>query len=514
MPFGRRHSGWRAARQRLAAHGLTGRRRSREFTETESLRLRRALEELGPLFAGFGQYLGSRVDLLPLVDCSTLSHTKISLPATAATSRAPSVVDFRPDQEPIRSGPLHLWYKGRLADETRVVVKAVRREIVAAIEADIDVLPVLESIHLLGLSNIGAAVEAYLVWTERQLDLGHELTGLRRLAEETPHFDALVVPRLWDEFSNGDILVYSDPGGKAPKDSYQDRDPDDDPERARRLCSGWLQQVLLETVLPEGPIEDNLRLLDDGRVAVTGGLFSSLTRRRRDDLLEAIVATSHGDPDAACAHLLRACDADLDAADNDRLQVLMRQAEPFRDGGWSGSYRGRRLGETLNVQWRILRREGVELPASVVAFLRGLHEIDRCAQSLDPDHDALDEAVEDLSLVAATSRLRETLSVSRLRGTLEAAVPVLRELVDRADHLANSRPMVDTPSQKSRDHKRREWIETGGLLLIMIATVIAAYGLRVAGIGGSWSQGFATGLFLVLAASILWRSARGWRHGD
>jgi predicted unusual protein kinase regulating ubiquinone biosynthesis (AarF/ABC1/UbiB family) len=498
----------------LAAHGLTGRRRTGEFTEPESLRLRRALEELGPLFAGFGRYLGTRVDLLPLVDCSTLAETAIAIPAGPSPDRPPSIDGLDIEPEPVRRSYLHTWRRGRLADDTTVIVKTVRSEVVAAIEADIDILPVLESTHLEELSHIGAAAEDYLVWTERQLDLGRELTGLRQLAVETPHFDALLVPRLWEEYSDRDTLVYSDPAGEDPTESDDNRDDEEDAERARRLCSGWLQQALLESVLPEGPIVDNLRLMDDGRIAVTGGLFTSLAKKRRGGLLDAIVATSHGDPDEACEHLLRACDADLDEADHDRLQVLMRQAEPFRDRGWSGRYRGRRLGETLNVQWRLLRREGIDLPAPVVAFLCGLHQVDRCAQSMDRDHDALAEAVEDLSLVAATARLRETLSVSRLRGTLEAAVPVLRELLDRADHLATADSMADTPAKTSGYRQRREWTEIGGLLLIMVATVVAAHALGVAGVGGTWAQGLATGLFSVLAVTALWRSARGWRHGD
>ncbi len=515
MPFGRRHSGWRTARRRLVELGLTGGRHTGGFSEPESLRLRRALEELGPLFAGFGRYLGTRVDLLPLVACSTLSDTRLNPPALAPTNTPPIISGIELEVEPVRRGPLHLWYRGRLVDDMTVIVKTVRPDVVAVIEADIEILPVLETMRLETLSDVGASVEDYLVWIERQLDLGRELTGLRRLAVETPHFDALVVPRLWEEFSGSDTLVYTDPAGEAPTGSDDDgRGGDADPERARRLCSGWLQQALLESILPEGPIEDNLRLLDDGRIAVTGGLFTSLAQKRRGNLLDAVVATSHGDPDEACEHLLRACDADLDEGDHDRLQVLLRQADPFRDEGWSGSYRGRRLGEMLNVQWRLLRREGVDLPASVVAFLRGLHEIDRCAQSLDPDHDALGEAVEDLSLVAATSRLRETLSVSRLRGTLEAAVPVLRELMDRADHLATAESRTGTTSKASRSSHRREWTEVGGLLLIMVATVVAAHGLRVAGVGGGWVQGFATALFSVLAVAALWRSARGWRHGD
>ena len=76
------------------------------------------------------------------------------------------------DHEPLRRGPLHRWYRGQLGDDTRVIVKTVRSEVVAAIEAEIDLLPVLESIHLEALPNVGAAAEAYLVWTERQIDLG------------------------------------------------------------------------------------------------------------------------------------------------------------------------------------------------------------------------------------------------------------------------------------------------------------------------------------------------------
>ena len=67
-----------AARRRLAELGLLDRRHNSNLAESESLRLRLALEEFGPLFAGFGQYLGSRVDLLPQAACATLAETRIS----------------------------------------------------------------------------------------------------------------------------------------------------------------------------------------------------------------------------------------------------------------------------------------------------------------------------------------------------------------------------------------------------------------------------------------------------
>jgi hypothetical protein len=133
---------------------------------------------------------------------------------------------------------------------------------------------------------------------------------------------------------------------------------------------------------------------------------------------------------------------------------------------------------------------------------------------LDPDHDPLEEAVEDLSLVAATSRLRETLSVSRVRGSLEAAVPVLRELIDRTGDLQKAQWEAETPSTPSNHRPRKGWTEVVGLLLLMVATVVTAQGLQFAGFGGSWVQGCSTGIFSVLAFVVLWRSLRGWRGGE
>jgi predicted unusual protein kinase regulating ubiquinone biosynthesis (AarF/ABC1/UbiB family) len=191
--------------------------------------------------------------------------------------------------------------------------------------------------------------------------------------------------------------------------------------------------------------------------------------------------------------------------------VLFRQAEPFRDGGWNEDYSGRRLADTLGVQWRLMRREGVDIPPPVVAYLRGLHQVETCARRLDPDHDAFAEAVNDLGAVAAASRLRETFSVGRLRGILEAAVPALRELADTVDRVGTTSEKKSNDSSSKRSGRRRKWSEIAGLLLLLVATVVSTQALRTAGIGGEWLQAAATTFFVVLAGVTLWRV---WRHSD
>jgi len=105
--------------------------------------------------------------------------------------------------------------------------------------------------------------------------------------------------------------------------------------------------------------------------------------------------------------------------------------------------------------------------------------------------------------------LRETFSVRRVRGVLEATVPVLQELAERADKLGTASEENSNGSESKPATRKREWSEIAGLLLLMVATVISAQGLRAAGIGGEWLQAAATAFFVGLASLALWRV---WRH--
>jgi hypothetical protein len=122
----------------LAELGLLGRRHHAKLDESESVRLRGALEEFGPLFAGFGQYLGSRIDLLPLAACTTLAETRIPEAADQTADSAPSVARIDIEPSPIRRSFLHLWHRGVLDDEEAVIVKTVRSGAVAALEGQIE----------------------------------------------------------------------------------------------------------------------------------------------------------------------------------------------------------------------------------------------------------------------------------------------------------------------------------------------------------------------------------------
>ena len=104
---------------------LSRRRRSAGAAEARGGRLRRRLTAAGPLAAGFGIHLGSRVDLLSGTDCAAL----LAIPDRAPASRRMRVVELhraaswvarcearstRSTPVPFDSGLLFQWHHARL----------------------------------------------------------------------------------------------------------------------------------------------------------------------------------------------------------------------------------------------------------------------------------------------------------------------------------------------------------------------------------------------------------------
>ncbi|MCC5045805.1 ubiquinone biosynthesis protein UbiB, partial [Xanthomonas campestris] len=101
-----------------------------------AMRVRRALEELGPTFVKLGQVLATRVDLLPPDWIEELSELQNAVPAlpfdqirpqlVAALGAEPESVFARLDEKPLAAASLAQTHRAWLADGTPVVLK-IRR---------------------------------------------------------------------------------------------------------------------------------------------------------------------------------------------------------------------------------------------------------------------------------------------------------------------------------------------------------------------------------------------------
>ena len=486
-----RHPRFERVRTELEARKLilNNRRKKIDPPRHDSIggRLVEALPAIGPLFALFGRYLAGRTDCLPLRDCRELDGIRIAVEPTPMSRvgallsnhlGGPLTNHFGAFDEPRRTTLLHQWHDAELRDGTAVTVKLIRPEARTLVDSELEVLPILEE---LDIGNASTLIEDFVVWLDRQLDLGLEVIGLDRLAAEVGSFDAFEVPTVLQELCGREVSVTHRVGGTSLGEMISTPD-DQRPKIARRLCQAWLQQTLLEGACPEGPLSEHLRALTDERFAITGGLVTTLDPRWRRHLTEAIIATARHDPDHACDALLAECTELEGAADARRVRSELRQAETFRSGGWTDDYAGRHISDSFFVYCRMLTGMGYRPKDHTIAFIRGFSELEAAARSMAPDTDVMAGAIDDFRLVAAAVSFREHLGPGALIRAVEELVPVIGEVLEHPDRLTH-RLLDSTDERESAASPKAQrvasWqVFTGAMAVLAAGTILGVTAIR------------------------------------
>jgi ubiquinone biosynthesis protein len=176
--------------------------------QPRGVRLRLALQELGPIFVKFGQILSTRRDLMPADIANELALLQDQVaPFDGATARQiveqalgrkveEAFADF--DTRPLASASIAQVHAARLADGREVVVKVLRPQIERQIDADIALLKSLAALVDRAHPNADK-IRPQAVVSEIETTLAAELDLQREGA------NASVMRRLWKD--SADLYV-------------------------------------------------------------------------------------------------------------------------------------------------------------------------------------------------------------------------------------------------------------------------------------------------------------------
>ena len=190
--------------------------------EPPAVRLRLALESLGPIFIKFGQVLSTRPDLIPHDYAVELAKLQDKVPPFDAQLSRSQIekslgqsietlyAEF--ETEPVASASIAQVHKARLHSGEQVAVKVLRPNLLPVIEQDLSLMRFgaawVERLFADGKRlkprEVVAEFDKYL---HDELDLMREAANASQLGRNFQNSDMLIVPKVFYDYCTSDVLT-------------------------------------------------------------------------------------------------------------------------------------------------------------------------------------------------------------------------------------------------------------------------------------------------------------------
>jgi ubiquinone biosynthesis protein len=277
-----------------------------------AVRIRRALEDLGPIFVKFGQILSTRRDLLPDDIADELAKLQDSVPpfpgaqaraiVEAAYGRPVTEVFAAFEEQPLASASIAQVHAARLRSGQEVVAKVLRPGVARIIRRDIDLL---YTIARLGQRYSKDArrlrpvevVQEYEKTIFDELDLLREAANCSQLRRNFLGSEMFYVPEVHWDFCRPEVMVIERVYGT----------PVDEVDRLRaqgismkllgeRGVEIFFTQVFRDNFFHADMHPGNIFVAPDGRyIGVDFGIMGTLTTEDQRYLAENLLAFFHRD---------------------------------------------------------------------------------------------------------------------------------------------------------------------------------------------------------------------------
>ncbi|HUQ29155.1 MAG TPA: ubiquinone biosynthesis regulatory protein kinase UbiB [Usitatibacter sp.] len=372
----------------------------RDTSRPRGERLRAALESLGPVFVKFGQLLSVRRDLIPEDIADELARLQDAVPpfpwphVAAALDRAygrPHTQVFETfDREPIASASVAQVHFATLAGGREVAVKILRPGIVDVIAQDVGVLYAIAGI-VERASADGKRLRPREVVREfentiaDELDLVHEAANASQLRRNFADARLLVVPEVYWDYCNRDVMVMQRVDGIPVNDLAALRAAGVDiPKLARDGVEIFYTQVFRDGFFHADMHPGNILVARDGRYCgVDFGIMGTLADAEKDYLAINMRAFFERDyRKAAQAHI----DAGWVPPSTrvDQFESALRAlCEPIFDRPLKEIYFGKLLVRLFEVG----RRFGMQVQPQLTLLMKTMLQVEGLGRQLDPELD-------------------------------------------------------------------------------------------------------------------------------
>ncbi len=463
---------------------------AREADAPRAVRLRRALETLGPIFVKFGQVLSTRRDLLPIDLADELARLQDRVPPFPSAQAVAEIerslgkpigelfASF--ERDAVASASVAQVHLAVLPDGREVAVKVLRPGVEKEIAKDVLLLQtaaaLIERVFADGRRLRPREVVAeFAHHLDEEVDLLREAANASQLRRNFAGGNLLVVPEVYWDWCAQRVMVMERMRGTPISQVARLRELGVDiPRLARAGVEIFFTQVFRDGFFHADMHPGNILVTDDGRyIALDFGIMGALNDADKQYLARNFIAFFNRDyRGVAQAHL----DAGW-VPEGTRLDAFESAIRAVCEPIFARPLKEIYFGKLLLRLFQTSRRFNVEVQPQLVMLQKTLLNIEGLGRELDPDLDLWRTAKPFLERwmseqVGWRGALR---TLKREAPYWAAMLPQLPRLAHRAlaeDRLAPLRELLGTVA---RQQARRN-----ALLAALVALAAAALALAVA----------------------------------
>ncbi len=370
--------------------------------EEPAVRVRRALEELGPTFVKLGQVLATRVDMFPPNWIAEFEKLQSEVPPVPFDTLLPELetalgcspfdifIELNPDAAAAAS--IAQVHYARLPGGEPVVLKIRRPGIRPKIEADLRILSHIAALIELEIPDSrryrpSQIVDQFAKSLRRELDLAMEARNIDRFAAHFAADETVVVPKVYWEWTSEVMNVQERVDGIAGNNiAAAEAAGMDRKVLAARGADVVLKMILMDGYFHADPHPGNVFYLPGNRLALLDfGMVGRLSEARRNQIVDLLAAMSRKDDQALLDVLLEwvgDASVDEDKLANDVNELVANYEDvQLKDLRFSAL-----LGELT----AIVREHSLVLPADLTLLFKAFITLEGLGSQLDPEFHMVD----------------------------------------------------------------------------------------------------------------------------
>lgn len=388
-------------------------------------RLRKAMEELGPVYVKLGQMLSTRPDLIGQEFATELanlqdnvqpfpfSQVKELVEQELGAPLSELFADF--SETPFAAASLAQGHRATLKDGTQVFVKIQRPNAWKDIKADMRMLVFLadhlhESNPELRFLMLPKVARRFQQSIQEEVDYNNEKGNIHRFAEQFKDNPNIHVPKVFEDYSTDKILTMEFISGIKADQVDKLRESGLDTVKLSEIGADLsLKQFFTYGFFHADPHPGNIFILPDNKFCyIDFGLCGRISKEEQLLFCRLILSILERDEQHAAQILLRLCDYENEP-DMGELECTVGE---FIDRYFYGELDKLNVPEAISQIFMVCNQMHIALKPHIYMMIKALGTLDGLGRKLNPAYN-LEKQLKPAMMKVATSHFHPTKSIYR-----------------------------------------------------------------------------------------------------